>query len=162
MSTPAITAQEIGKFDGYECSRHSEPIECCRDVITVIRDQRSHLGKRFTLKTDGTVTKGAAVNVSVGLAVMHHVPDAEALRRLLLEVANDSYAAIIPSVFKDLQIGEEFVVLSEKEIEKRLHVKGRGMTKGVHQLEIDGVTRKAVGRLKGACPNFCVNGSDFS
>jgi hypothetical protein len=142
------TAQVIGNSEENERSSRREAVECYRDVITVIRDPRSPLGKRFTLKADGTVTKGAAVHVANGMAVMHHVPDADALRRLLLEVADDPHAAIIPSAFKDLEIGEEFVVLYEQELEKRLQVKGRSMTKGVHQLEIDGVPRKVVSRLK--------------
>lgn len=127
-----------------------ERVKFSRDVITVIRDPRSYLGKKFALTKDGTVKKGATVDVAEGLAVMHHVPDGEALRRLLLTVANDAHAAITPSVFNGLEIGEEFVVMSEDQIRKRLGLRhtDRSKTQGVHLFKVDGVERKVVGRLK--------------
>lgn len=130
------------------CLDKSDVVKFSRDVITVIRDPRSPLGKRFTLNADGTVSKGTVVEVAEGVATMHHVPDEGALVRLLEQVANDSHAAIIPSVFNGIEIGEEFVVMSERLIAKRLRLSGREATKGVHQIEIDGVMRKTVGRLK--------------
>jgi hypothetical protein len=128
-------------------SRHDHS-SATSDVITVVRDPRNPLGKRFVIDADGAVTKTAAVTVTHGAAVMHHVPDAAALAALLREVSDDAHAAIVPDGFRGVAIGERFVMLSERELEQRLGVKGRAAVIGVHELEIDGQMVKAVGRLK--------------
>lgn len=118
------------------------------DVITVIVDPNHVLGKRFSLNADGTVTKASAVAVSLAYATMHHVPDLEHLQQLLEEVSENSHAAIVNAGFHGIGIGENFIILSEREFEKRLGLRGREAQQGVHTIVIDGVTYKAVGRFK--------------
>lgn len=89
------------------------------DIITVIRDPKRTLGKRFSFDEDGAISKDSAVFVSVGEALQHHVPNVEALEELLANVAEDSHAAIINSVFPLVAVGTPFLILSEKEFKKR-------------------------------------------
>lgn len=113
------------------------------DLVTVIRDPRHPLGKRFTREG-----KHSAVSVSFGLAVQRHVPTAEAMANVLREVAEDPHAALINSGFAGIPCGEEFVILSEKEIAGRLKLSARADQLGVHTIEHEGRTLKAVGRFK--------------
>jgi putative DNA primase/helicase len=119
-------------------------------IITVVRDPSSTLGKRFDINPDGTIRKKAAVSLSLGIAVQRRVPTHDDLAKLLNEVGNDPYAAIINASFPDIPIGEEFVILSEREIESRLGIPSsdRARQSGVHQIEYDGKTIKAAGRFK--------------
>jgi putative DNA primase/helicase len=119
-------------------------------IITAVRDQKHPLGKHFTLNPDGTIDKQSSVNVSFGRAVMHHVETHDELAALLVQVGSDPHAAIINASFKGIEIGEEFVILSGREIEARLGIpeSDRERLKGVHQIVIDGQTYKAVGRFK--------------
>lgn len=119
-------------------------------VITVVRDQKSPLGKRFTRNPDDSVSKQSAVNLSFGIAVQHHVPDFAALVQLLTDVGGDTHAAIINASFSGIEIGEEFAIVSSAEIEKRLSIPSSDREKqnGIHQITHDGKTLKAVGRFK--------------
>ncbi|MBX7123867.1 MAG: hypothetical protein K1X42_17210 [Opitutaceae bacterium] len=119
-------------------------------IITVVRDPNDTLGKRFDIKPDGTVGKQSTVGLSCAVAVQHHVESHDDLDRLLKEVANDPHAAIINASFPDIPIGEEFVILSQREIECRYGIPSsdRDRQKGVHPIEYDGRAMKAVGRLK--------------
>lgn len=118
------------------------------DVITVIRDPAQPLGKRFVLKADGKVGKGAEVKSTFCYARMVHVPDHDALAALLARVAEDDHLAIINSRFKDVEVGERFIILSEAEIERRYNAKGRENASGIHPVADDpeGCT-KAIGRF---------------
>ena len=118
--------------------------------ITVVRDLNHLLGKRFNLDPDGAISKTPSVCLSLGLAVMHHVPTAESFAALLRTVGEDPHAAIINASFKGIEIGEDFAILSEYELEKRLGLPAadRERQKGVHQIEYDGKQLKAVGRFK--------------
>lgn len=117
-------------------------------VITVIRDPAQPLGKRFVLKADGKVEKGAEVKSTFCYARMIHVQDHGALAELLARVAEDERMAIINSRFKGVEIGERFIILSEAEIERRYNLKGREQAAGVHPVANDpeGCT-KAMGRF---------------
>jgi len=119
-------------------------------VITVVRDPSNRLGKFFDIQPAGTVSKQSVVNLSLGIAVQHRVDGLEDLAKLLNEVGEDPSAAIINAGFPDVPIGEEFVILSEREIEDRLGIPGsdRDRQRGVHQIEHAGRTIKAVGRFK--------------
>lgn len=119
-------------------------------VITVVRDPDHTLGKRFDIKADGSIGKSSNVHLSFGIAVQHHVPTHDDLVKLLKMVGNDPHAAIINAAFHDVAIGEEFLILSESEIVKRLEISksDRAHQKGVHQVEYDGRSYKAVGRFK--------------
>ena len=118
------------------------------DIITVVRDPANALGKRFTLSADGKVEKHAAVTVSFAFAKQHHVPNVAAMAALLKRVAESPHLAIINARFLNVAVGERFAILSEKEIEKRLGLKGRDAQIGVHEIEVDGVKLKAVARFK--------------
>jgi len=119
-------------------------------VITVVRDPDHFLGKRFDTNPDGSISKSSNVRLSFGIAVQHHVPTHADLFELLKTVGNDPHAAIINAAFPDISIGEEFLILSENEIVKRLGISksDRVHQKGVHQVEYDGKSYKAVGRFK--------------
>jgi P4 family phage/plasmid primase-like protien len=119
-------------------------------IITVVRDPQHPLGKHFTLNSDGKVSKKAAVNVSFATAVMHRVETHTEFATLLATVGNDPHAAIINASFNGIEVGDEFLILSEREIEKRLGIPAsdRARQSGVHLIEYDGKTMKAVGRFK--------------
>jgi hypothetical protein len=119
-------------------------------VITVVRDARNPLGKRFTLNQDGTVSKQSSVSVSCGIAVMHRIETHDELASLLTDVGNDTHAAIINAAFNGIEVGEEFAILSERELEKRLDIprSDRDRQKGVHEIMLDGKPYKAIGRFK--------------
>lgn len=119
------------------------------DVITVIRDPNNPLGKRYSYdKATGTVIKDSAVSVSCGIAVQHHVPDVETLRDVLQAVSDDSHAAIINAGFPWVEIGKEFLVLSE------LRFSAIGVDRSSPEqtwpveLEFNGTNYPALGRFK--------------
>ena len=118
------------------------------DVITVIRDPKRSLGKRFTLDAEGKVEKSPSIETSFCYARMVRVPSHATLAKLLAQVAEDEHLAIINSQFKGVEVGERFIILSEAEIERRYGLKGRAQTAGVHPVANDpeGCT-KAVGRF---------------
>lgn len=119
-------------------------------VIAVVRDPDHFLGKRIDVNTDGSISKSSNVRLSFGIAVQHHVPTHAALAKLLNEIGNDSHAAIINASFDGIEIGEEFIILSESEIEKRFGFlkSDRAHQKGIHPVEHNGKTFKAIGRFK--------------
>lgn len=119
-------------------------------VITVVRDPSNRLGKFFDIQPDGTVSKRSVVNLSFGIAVQHRVPSHEDLARLLNEVGDDPSAAVINAGFPDIPVEEEFVILSEREIEDRLGIPSsdRARQQGVHKIDYAGKTMPAVGRFK--------------
>jgi hypothetical protein len=102
------------------------------DIITVVRDPEHVLGKRFTLTEDGRINKQATVQLSFGFACMHQVGAHEELSALIKEV------------------GEQFLILSERQIEERLSIprNDRERQAGVHTVEYNGNQYKAVGRFK--------------
>lgn len=119
-------------------------------IITVVRDPSNYLGKQFSINPAGTIDKKSSVSLSLGVAIQHHVPTHEDLVNLLDQVGDDPHAAIINARFKDIAVGEEFIILSGREIEERLSIPGaeRERQNGVHQLEYRGKTYQAVGRFK--------------
>ena len=129
----------------------STPVsEDTNSIITVVRDIKNSLGKRFNRNPDGTVSKSSSVNLSFGTAVMHHIDTHDELESLLTDVGNDPHAAIVNAVFDGIEVGEEFLLLSAREIEKRLGMprSDRERQKGVHTIMVDGQPRKAIGRFK--------------
>lgn len=119
-------------------------------IITVVRDPAHHLGKRFDKNVDGKISKRSTVNLSFGIAVQHCVETHAELAKLLSKVGDDPRAAIINASFDCIEAGEEFAILSEREIENRLNIPGsdRARQKGIHQIEYAGKQIKAVGRFK--------------
>ena len=120
------------------------------NIITVVRDPLYTLGKNFSIKHDGTISKQASVKVSFGIAVQHRVEPLGNLEKLLKKVGEDSNAAIINASFPDISVGEEFAIVSARELEKRTGIpkSDRDKQKGVHQITHNGKTYKAVGRFK--------------
>lgn len=158
LSPPGAAALS-SNIDGAQPRAHSptasttiegSPLRHPSAVITVVRDPKHTLGKRFELNTDGTISKKSSVCVSLGIAVMHQINTHEELAVLLNKVGEDPSAAIINAVFSGIDIGDEFIILSEREIEKRLDIprSDREEQKGVHQIEYDGKRYKAIGRFK--------------
>lgn len=140
----------VNSFEAPDVASVTQVAEPTHAIITVVRDPEHILGKRFDINPDGTISKKAAVSLSFGIAVQHLVPTHEDLAKLLDEVGNNPHAALINASFIDIPIGEEFVILSEREIEERLGIprSDRDRQKGIHQVEHDGKTYKAVGRFK--------------
>jgi hypothetical protein len=120
------------------------------NIITVVRDPRNPLGKRFTRNPDGTLSKQPSVNMSCGLAVMRRVETREDLAELLSSVGDDPHAAIINAVFDGIDVGEEFLILSARELEEHLGIprSDREKQKGIHQITYKGKEYKATGRFK--------------
>ena len=55
------------------------------------------LGKVYALESDGRLTKQAVAQVTAGKVVCRHVPDAEALVRILAVVTERADTAICPA-----------------------------------------------------------------
>ena len=119
-------------------------------IITVIGDRHHPLGKCFALNSDGTVSKNASVNVSLGVAKMHRVDTPEQFAALLEKVGNDPHAAIINASFKGIEVGERFLILSANELAERTGIAAtdRERQKGVHPVTYNGKPYKAVCRFK--------------
>jgi hypothetical protein len=119
-------------------------------IITVVHDTRNPLGKHFKLNPDSTVSKHSSVNLSCGMAVMHRIETHDELASLLIDVGNDPHAAIINTSFNGIEVGEEFAILSAREIEKQLGIprSDRDGQMGVHEIVLDGKPYKAIGRFK--------------
>jgi putative DNA primase/helicase len=88
--------------------------------------------------------------VSSGIAVMHRIETHNELAALLTKVGDDPHAAIINASFNGIEVGEEFLILSEREIEARLGIQrsDREKQKGIHQVAFEGKDYKAIGRFK--------------
>ena len=119
-------------------------------IITVVRDPKQPLGKQFTHHADGTVSKKSTVNLGFGIAVMRHVKTHADFGSLLTEVGNDPNAAIIPASFKDILVGEEFLIVSAKRLEELTGIppSDRDRQQGIHEVEYNGKMMKAVCRFK--------------
>jgi hypothetical protein len=120
------------------------------NIITVVRDSRNPLGKKFALEADGTVSKTSSVFIAFGTAVMHRVETHDELADLLRWVGADPHAAIINASFDGIDVGEKFLILSAREIEERLGIprSDREKQKGIHQITYKGKEYKATGRFK--------------
>lgn len=138
--------QQLGAVDAVAPTLTASPSA----IITVVRDPSNYLGKQFSINPAGTIDKKSSVSLSLGIAIQHHVPTHEDLVNLLDQVGDDPHAAIINARFKDIAVGEEFIILSGREIEERFSIPcaDRERQNGVHHLEYRGNPYKAVGRFK--------------
>lgn len=119
------------------------------DIITVVRDPEHELGKKFSFESDGvTVQKDSNVLLSFGIAVQHHVPDIDALENLIAGVAEDPHAAIINAGFPGIPIGQEFLILSEKELLKHGYTRDDIVKNGPATIKYLGKEYLGVGRFK--------------
>lgn len=143
-----ITSLKGSTNDSDAISATSENVSSA--IITVVRDPDHFLGKRFDTNPDGSISKSSNVRLSFGIAVQHHVPTQAALAELLKSVGSDPHAAITNASFAGIEIGEEFIILSESEIKKQLGIPtgDRERQQGVHSVNYNGTTYKAVGRFK--------------
>ena len=114
------------------------------DIITVVRDPKHTLGKHV----DAGGKKTANVMLSFGYAIQHCVPNAETFKKLLLKVTADPHAALINASFPGIPVGEEFVIMSKKQLAKHLGVTDDKDLYGVHSGKFRGKTYKVVGRFK--------------
>lgn len=91
------------------------PITSCNKqyVITVVVDEQQTLGKRFSQMPDGTINKQSKVALARGIACQYHVPDFFSLQEVLRIVSENEHAAIINAGWKDVPIGEHFLLLSK-------------------------------------------------
>lgn len=121
-----------------------------QSIVTVVRDPKHTLGKQLTLNADGTISKQPSVNLAFGIAVMRQIDSHEALAKLFKELGEDSHVAIINASFDGVEIGEQFLILSQSELEKRLNIPKSGRTKqlGIYRITHEGKEYKAVARLK--------------
>lgn len=118
------------------------------DVITVVRDPKNLLGKKFWVDDGGIIKKKSAVSVSYGIAVMHHVPSISALRELIASVAEDPHAAIINAGFHGIEIGEEFAIASESWLKKKGFKRDHSMPADSVVISCQGKSLKTLGRFK--------------
>lgn len=115
-----------------------------RDIITVIVDPRHPLGKQINSAGE----KSSHVAVSLAHAIQRQVDTPETMARLLQEVGNNPHAAIINSCFPEIPVDKDFLILSEKELQKHLGMKTRDELAGVHSVRIDDTNSLAIGRFK--------------
>ncbi len=155
LTNPAETPPDQATIDSgatktYRTPQAIQPDTPPSNIIAVVRDPNNTLGKKCNLNADGTISKKAAVSVSLAKAVMHKVETFNELASLYVEVGNDPHAAIINGSFDGIEVGEEFIILSASEIEKRFGIPStdRDKQEGVHQLKYNEKTYKAVGRFK--------------
>lgn len=119
------------------------------DVITVIRDPKHTLGKKFRFEPDGVaVRKDSNVLLSFGIAVQHQVPDINALEKLIADVAEDQHAAIVNAGFPGVPIGQEFLILSEKELLRHGYTRDDIVKNGPATIKYLDKEYLAVGRFK--------------
>lgn len=146
-----MTIKVPAQNNGQSVSSVLDAAHNSHDIITGVRDPEHELGKRFTLNDDGSIKKSANVKLSFGLAIQHDIPSVSPFKSLLEdEVGNDPHAAIINSYFPEIPIGEEFALLSAREMAERrdIDVNDREKLIGVHEIEYNGRRMKAVCRLK--------------
>lgn len=147
-TTPATSSQEFLSPSTSPTDAYGGDLRAT--VITVVRDPQHPLGKCFTRKADGSVSKQASVKLSLGIAVMHRVETHDELADLLIWVGNNPNAAIINASFDGIDVGEEFLILSERGLEDRLGIprSDRERQKGIHQVTYGDKKYKTVGRFK--------------
>lgn len=114
------------------------------DIITVIVDPRHPLGKQINSAGE----KSSHVSVSLAYAIQRQVDTPETMARLLEAVGNNPNAAIINCCFPEIPIEQNFIILSEKELQKRLGMATRAELTGAHRVRIDGKEQLAIGRFK--------------
>ncbi len=104
-----------------------------RDVICVVVDLKKPLGKKFWIDETRTIQKKAEVSTSFAAAMQFHVPDHDALAKLLQVVGQCKHAAIINAVFPAVPVAAEFRIGSRAQIRRML---GDSVdVDGIHQNE---------------------------
>ncbi len=119
-----------------------------QDIVTVVSDLRSALGKKFYVHEDGFVDKRSSVQLSIGAAIQYHIPDAAAMADLLMQLSEDSSAAIINSAFTQIPVDEFFLIMSDSELLKYGIDRYDTTLTWPVTLEFDGNPYKVMGRFK--------------
>ena len=125
-------------------AKPSNPTDMISDVVTIIRDPKNSLGKRYA--ADGS--KSSNVMVSQAFAEQRYVPTPTVMADVIREVSDDPNAALMNARFPAIPIGERFVILSQSQLEKLLGLQTRDEMLGLHELKVAGQLYKAIGRLK--------------
>ena len=105
------------------------------DYITVIKAARP-VNKRFVLQPDGTVEKSGVATLYSGVAQSRHVPDAEAMARVLEEVTESTHLVIVAGRWRG-DDGTPFEIVTKDELTKRLGVSEADLPDGI--VEVGGV-----------------------
>lgn len=108
-------------------------------VITVVVDEQHPVGKSYIRAENGVIDKKSKVAIVRVIACQFHVPDHETLQIVLHIVSENEHAAIINAGWKNVEIGEHFLLLSKAALESASYDHESICT-------IDGV--KAFARLK--------------
>jgi hypothetical protein len=115
--------------------------------VTVLRDTAHDLGKVF--RADGSKTAEVRVRCAVARTVRCTTP--EALAALIEEVGDDCRAALMLDHFSGINVGVEFLVVSQAELLERRGLPDaadRAGALGVHMVEFGNRVYPAVSRLK--------------
>ena len=104
------------------------------DYITVITAS-SPVNKRFVEHRDGSVEKIGTATLVSGVAQSVHVPDADALAKVLREVANGHNKVIVPGRWRG-DDGKPFNIVTKRELAKCLGVVEENLPREI--VEIDG------------------------
>lgn len=120
------------------------PHRMINDIVTIIRDPKNSLGKRYA--ADGSKTSN--VQVSQAFAEQRYVPTLQAMAAVIMEVSTDPNAALINTSFPAIPVGEKFIILSQTQLERQLSLKTRESMCGLHELKVGGKSYKTIGRFK--------------
>jgi hypothetical protein len=97
-------------------TKSAQPTGMINDVVTIIRDPKNPLGKRYA--ADGS--KSANVMVSQAFAEQRYVPTPKDMAAVIMEVSNDPTAALMNASFPAIPVGEKFVILSQMQLDIQL------------------------------------------
>lgn len=86
-------------------------------VITVVVDEQYSVGKSYNRTENGFIDKKSKVAIVRVIACQFHVPDHETLQIVLHIVSENEHAAIINAGWKNVEIGEHFLLLSKAALE---------------------------------------------
>jgi hypothetical protein len=117
-----------------------------RDVITVIVDLESPLGKTFEVTPDGSVDKRARVWTSWAAAMQFDCSTADDLAGVLRVVGTSPHAAVINACFPAVPPEQEFRIASQPKIRDLFGPTAD--TRGVHTLVEGEQQWTVVGRVK--------------
>jgi len=104
------------------------------DYITAIETPRICNKVVSRRAADGTLRKTAKATISIGRAWTVHVPDEAAMARLLHKAAESPHRVLMQGFFPGIEPGREFLILSQKEMRRRLGVAADADVTGWHTI----------------------------
>lgn len=120
-------------------------------IATLVRNPKGTPFKPITTNNpDGTISETSNLIVSFGIAVMYRIETKEQSAEFADKVANEKNGAVLHASFKGIDVGEEFVIFSPTQMEKRLGIPkaDRNRQLGIHKFSYEGKSYKAVAALK--------------